>query len=78
MDRYLGNGALKSIVQVIKHAKFGFIGHTLTKLLGKTDKWWQIYKQTSSTFYTPYNVSKMYWEEKLLGHNTVNISLKIC
>ena len=29
----------------------GFTGHILTELLGKTDNWRQIYKQTNSTSY---------------------------
>ena len=32
-------------------AILGFTGHILTELLGKTDKWRQIYKQTNSTSY---------------------------
>ena len=32
----------------------------------------------SSTFYTSSNVSIMCWEEKILGHNKQDISLKIC
>ena len=31
---------------------FSFIGYTLTELFRKTGNWRQIYKQTSSTFYT--------------------------
>ena len=37
---------------------FSFIGYTLTKLFRKPDNWRQIYKQTSSTFYTSNDVSR--------------------
>ena len=46
-DRYLKNDVSKSIVHVIKHANFSFIRYILLKLFGKTDKWRQLYKQTS-------------------------------
>ena len=46
-----------------------FIGYTLTELFRKPDNWQQIYKQTSSTFYTSNDVSKRRWEEKLLGRH---------
>ena len=42
---------------------FSFIGYTLTELIKKPDNWWQIYKQTSSTFYSSNGASKN-WEEK--------------
>ena len=35
-----------------------FIGYTLNELFRKTDNWRQIYKQTSSTFYTSNDVSR--------------------
>ena len=35
-----------------------FIGYTLTELFRKPDNWQQIYKQTSSTFYTSSNASR--------------------
>ena len=35
-----------------------FIGYTLTELFKKPDNWQQIYKQTSSTFYTSSNASR--------------------
>ena len=51
---------------------FSVIGYTLTELFKKPDNWRQIYKQTSSTFYTSNEVSKTCWEEKLLvRHNKV-------
>ena len=31
---------------------FSFVGYTLTELFRKPDNWQQIYKQTSSSFYT--------------------------
>ena len=31
---------------------FSFTGYTLMELFRKPDNWWQIYKQTSSNFYT--------------------------
>ena len=37
---------------------FSFIGYTLTGLFRKPDNWRQIYKQTSSTFYTSNDVSR--------------------
>ena len=37
---------------------FSFIGYTLTELFRKPDNWRQIYKQTSSTFYTSNDVSR--------------------
>ena len=37
---------------------FSFIRYTLTKLFRKPDNWQQIYKQTSSTFYTSNDVSR--------------------
>ena len=45
---------------------FSVIGYILTELFKKPDNWRQIYKQTSSTFYTSNEVSKTCWEEKLL------------
>ena len=51
---------------------FSVIGYTLTELFKKPDNWRQIYKQTSSTFYTSNEVPKTCWEEKLLvRHNKV-------
>ena len=35
-------------------------------LFRKSDNWRQIYKQTSSTFDTLSDVSKTYWEEKII------------
>ena len=43
-----------------------FIRYTLTELFKKPDSWRQIYKQTSSTFYTSNDVSKTCWEEKCI------------
>ena len=40
---------------------FSFTGYTLTELFRKPDNWRQIYKQTSSTFYT----SKDVWRRKI-------------
>ena len=57
IDRYLGNGVSKSIVHVIKHADFQ-LHNSLTELRQKPDNWRQIYKQTSSTFYTSNDVSR--------------------
>ena len=37
---------------------FSFIGYTQTELFRKPDNWQQIYKQTSSTFYTSKDVSR--------------------
>ena len=37
---------------------FSFIGYILTELFRKPDNWRQIYKQTSSTFYTSNDVSR--------------------
>ena len=37
---------------------FSFIWYTLTELFRKPDNWQQIYKQTSSTFYTSSNASR--------------------
>ena len=44
---------------------FRFKGYTLTELFRKLDNWRQIYKQTSY-IYTPNNVSKTCWEEKII------------
>ena len=35
-----------------KLCQLSFMGHILTELFEKTDNWRQVYKQTSSTFYT--------------------------
>ena len=43
---------------------FSFLVYTQTGLFRKPDNWWQIYKQTSSTFY-PSNVCR---EEMLVRH----------
>ena len=56
---------------------FFFEGHTLSELFGKTDNWRQIYKQTSSTFYTLNDVSLKRVEKKNYRNNK-DISLKIC
>ena len=45
---------------------FSFIGHTLMELFRKTDDWQQIYKQSSSTFYTSNDVSLKCVEKKKL------------
>ena len=45
---------------------FSSIGYTLTELFRKPDNWRQIYKQTSSTFYTSNDVSKML-EDKIIS-----------
>ena len=37
---------------------FSFLGYTLTDLFRKPDNWRQIYKQTSSTFYTSNDVPR--------------------
>ena len=37
---------------------FSFIGYNLAELFRKSDNWWHIYKQTSSTFYTSNDVSR--------------------
>ena len=37
---------------------FSFTGYTLTELFQKPENWQQIYKQTSSTFYTSNDVSR--------------------
>ena len=52
IDRYLKNSFSKSIVLLIKHAKF----QLYRELFRKHDNWRQIYKQTSSTFYTSSDV----------------------
>ena len=46
---------------------FSFIKYTLTKLFIKPDNWQQIYKQTSSTFYTSNDVSLTGVEKNLLS-----------
>ena len=46
---------------------FNFTGYTLTELFRKPDNWRQIYKQTSSTFYTS--------KKKLLGRHNKGIFL---
>ena len=55
-----------------------FIGNILTELIGKTDNWRQIYKQTSSNIYTSNDVclqNDVLREEKLLGRNDKGVSL---
>ena len=53
---------------------FSFIGYTLTELFRKPDKWRQIYKQTSSTFYTSSDVSRR--KNLVVRHNRVAKYLK--
>ena len=78
-DRYLKNSVSKSIVHVIKHANFQIYRDTLTEFFRKSDNLRQIYKQTSSTFYTSNDVSlKRSEKKKLLGRHKQDISLKIC
>ena len=45
-------------IYVIKHASFQLYKIPLTELFRKPDNWPQIYKQTSSTFYTSNDVSR--------------------
>ena len=47
----------------------------LTELFRKPDNWWQIYKQTSSTFYASNMCLKRVEKEKLWGHHNKDISL---
>ena len=60
---------------------FIFTGCALTELFRKSDNWWQIYKQTSSTFYTSNDVSRrkicFYVIAKLLNSCLITF-LKIC
>ena len=49
---------LKAHRQISKKRCFEKYGYTLTELFGKPDNWLQIYKQTSSNFYTSNNVSR--------------------
>ena len=46
---------------------FSSVGYTLIEFFRKPDNWRQIYKQTSSTFCTSNDVSKMCWEEKFIS-----------
>ena len=51
---------------------FTIIGHILTELFGKSDKWWQIYKQMSSNLYMSNDVSlqnNVLRRKKILEHN---------
>ena len=48
---------------------FSFKGYTLTELFRKSDNWRQIYKQTSSTFYSSNDVSRR--KKILIRHNKV-------
>ena len=45
------------------------------ELFRKPDNWRQIYKQTSSTFYTSNMCLKRIEKKKLLGRHSKNISL---
>ena len=48
------------------------------ELFRKPDNWWQIYKQTSSTFYTSNDASKRVEKKILLGrHGKIAISCLI-
>ena len=55
--------------------RFSFIGYTLTELFRKPDKWRQIYKQTTSTFYTSNMCLKRVEKKKLLGRHNKEIFL---
>ena len=57
-----------------------FIGHTLTKLFGKTDSWREIYKQTSSALHILNNVRlqnnalrKKMLERNIMGRLFINL-----
>ena len=54
---------------------FSFIGYTLMELFRKRDNSRQIYKQTSSNFYTSDVCLKRVEKKKLLGRHNKNISL---
>ena len=54
---------------------FSFTGYTSTELFRKPDKWRQIYKQTTSTFYTSNMCLKRVEKKKLLGRHNKEISL---
>ena len=54
---------------------FSFTGYTLTELFRKPDNWRQIYKQTSSAFYTSNMCLKRIEKKKLLGRHNKEISL---
>ena len=45
---------------------FSFIEHIVKSFFKKTDNWWEIYKQTSLTFYWSNDVSKSNCEEKVM------------
>ena len=79
IDRYLKNGISKSIVLVVRHANFQLYKVHPMELFRKPRNWQQIYKQTSSIFYTSnhYVSLKFVEKKKLLGHHNKEISLKI-
>ena len=54
---------------------FSFTGYTLTELFRKPDNWQQIYKKTTSTFYTSNMCLKRVEKKKLVGHQNKEISL---
>ena len=56
---------------------FSFTGNTQTELFRKPDIWRQIYKQTSSTFYTSNIYLKLVEKEKLLGRQNKDIFLRL-
>ena len=44
-----------------------FLVYTLMELFRKPENWWQICKQTSSTFYISKDAkTKTWWEEKII------------
>ena len=58
---------MKSIVHVIKHVNFLFYrAHPDGFIWKKTDNWQQLFKQKIFTFYTSKDVSKWFWEGKII------------
>ena len=50
------------------------VWHVLPELFGKTDNWWQIYKQAKSTFYSS---NKVCLKNNVLGRKIINCDVSL-